>query len=1022
MKLQLALAAAVFALQGPAFAAPVPITGTTTYTQNFDSLGTGSPAWTNDSTIPGWYAQINNGTTATGSAQATSGAADLSGLLNCGSGVERALGSKATGTNNFANIAMAISFQNTSANAVALSSLQYTGELWRSNSVANTAESFTVFYQVSNSAVTNILSGPNSATAAAGTGFTALGAAANWSLANAGAGVALDGNAAANRVTVSFSPSSIVLAPGQFLMIKWTDTNVANTDGFQALDDVSVGFTQVAGLLTPTVSNLTRDFKGTFANPADDTFGFTLNVAGTGAVSATWTTSDAQPPASNAATGAYGAPVVWTGFPIPGPKTVTVSDSVTATLNAAFSVNAPQIIGTNDLVAAGTPLVTNGAAVTGWQIDETLPTASQTGLTVQEDHVVFSRVVDLSTIGFAYLTADLDAIAGTSSGFELADHFGLDVIIDGGAPVSVLGAADTNSDGLLSGQAAGLGNELPDAGVLSTTKTFPFAYLIPPAANSVQIRITGNSNSGSETLILRSLKLSNPPAMLSATPAGPVTLNNNGTADPVDDTFSAPVNVYGVSLGASPGWHSNEVPPRTGLYTAPNPVTFGPYPITGGAKSVILTDNLNAAAQASLTFSPPVTTLTVSAATNIVRHENGPGTADDTVTFNTTITAANGGPGWTTTGATPVSGAYGPVTFTVPAGPATTSLVIADVSYPAVTQTLNVTLPTRYTFGFQYYGGALLDLNSLLDSSPPVEWINDPVARTLDMNTGGTSDKVVLSDVVDLTARGTVYFSAVFRALETSTGSNFETTDRFKAELIIDGTTTVNLVSTYDTGNGATAVLPTGGPNGAPDGYINGYSGAAGTDYLSGTAYAAGADDYNANRVRDEFNRSGVDVAGSVDHQFLLSHTIPASANSVQLRITGAGVSASEFFTVSRVLFSTVSPTADTDNDGVSDYNELVAGTDPANPSSVFGITGLTPDAGNPGTVLAAFPTVAGRLYQGYYSTDLATWVRDDSHPAVSGNGSPATWPLTPAPAPGARHHLRVIPGFTASDFPLTLP
>src|SRR5437868_13199269 len=86
----------------PAFhaaAAPVPVNGSMTYTQNFDSLGTGSPVWADDSTIPGWYVQISEGVGTPGPANATDGNGTvLTGLLNCGTAgaSDRALGSKCT--------------------------------------------------------------------------------------------------------------------------------------------------------------------------------------------------------------------------------------------------------------------------------------------------------------------------------------------------------------------------------------------------------------------------------------------------------------------------------------------------------------------------------------------------------------------------------------------------------------------------------------------------------------------------------------------------------------------------------------------------------------------------------------------------------------------------------------------------------------------------------------------------------------------------------------------------------------
>src|SRR5262245_48500226 len=85
----------------------ISVTGTMTYTQNFNSLGTGSVPWVNNSTLPGWYAAIDDSLTPPGNLQASNGTVDLNGLLNLGTtgSTDRAIGSKATSTGNFANIA-----------------------------------------------------------------------------------------------------------------------------------------------------------------------------------------------------------------------------------------------------------------------------------------------------------------------------------------------------------------------------------------------------------------------------------------------------------------------------------------------------------------------------------------------------------------------------------------------------------------------------------------------------------------------------------------------------------------------------------------------------------------------------------------------------------------------------------------------------------------------------------------------------------------------------------------------------
>ncbi len=1038
--LKLSLLAALAAIPGLVSAAPIPINGTVVLSQNFDSLPTTTIAWVNDSTIPGWFVQINNGTPAAFTAQATNGggATALNGLLNCGAtgAAERALGSKATSTGTNANIAYAVSFHNASNKPVQLSKVNYTGELWRTNSTAaGVAETFTVFYQVSPTAITDIISGPNAAVAAAGTSFTTLGAGANWTSPKLlPAATATDGNDAANRTAVSFTPaSSIVVQPNQFLMIKWTDSNLANTDGYQAIDDASFEFTELNGSVVIAASARTRSDSGTPADNADDTFGFTANITGTGDANVAWGTTDVQPPASNAAAGPYATPVVWSGFPI-APKTVTVADSGNPAINASVTVDPLRIIGSNNLVAADTPIIQEDAPLTRWTIDDSLRTLTQNNTGTQADQIVNSAIVDLSAAGYVQFVAELDAIAGTDTvanntgGFEPVDHFRLDLIIDGGAPFSVLGAAnDLNGNGTLEGALADAGTELPDAGAApvdtpKVVKPYAFSYIILDTANTVQIRITGSSNSGNETYLVKNVKLNPPPPTIVARIAGPSAFDNKGTVDPLDDEFTGAVNVFGVNLVAgSDAWDSNSTP-ATGLYATPLN-NFGPYLVSGGAKLVNFFDRTTPALTASVTVPlPAATTLTATAPTNILRIENGSGTADDTVTFDVTLTGTNGGPSWTASGATPGAGAFGPVTFTIPAPlPATpATITVADVSYPTVTAAISVAIPTRYVIGQKNLGAGLQDVLSDITTVPAPQWVNDAPARTLTMTAGIDTDSVVTSDVINLSGAGIVYFTANFSAAEISPSSNFETTDRFKAELLIDGglvpANIINLVSSYDAGNGAPAVGAAGGPNGPANSYINGYQGIAVTP-------ASIPDDYNANRDRDEFNplignplarllaAASIGIAPNPPNNFPLSYPIPAGANSVQLKIYGAGAASSETFIVSNVLFSTAPLSSDTDGDGVSNTDEGIMGTDPNNAGDVLR---LSQNAGNPNQL--DFQTKAGRFYHVYQSDDtdgqegthLQAW-KDAGLATITGDGNPASFSITVTPGEPRRFYTLAV-------------
>lgn len=1023
--------------------AAISVPGNFTYTQDFNSLGTASIAFVNDSTIPGWYAQINNGTTANGNAQASDGSAALSGILNLGivADVDRSLGSKATSTGGFANISYAASFQNTGTKPVRLSSLKYNGELWRSNSgTAGVAETYALFYQVSSTPVTNILSGGSAATAAAGTGFTALGAAAAWaSTFNLPAAAQVN---PAESIPVNYDAAAdgknIVILPGQYLTIKWTDPNIANTDGHQGIDDVEVTFVELDCAIQPVVNSLIRKPGPDLASPADDLVDLSLTVTGTGTVSATgWKFTAPLTSSLSGQGGAYGTPVTFSNIPYTefiGGLTLTATDNDVSACAADLPLTAPVVIGTNNLTTAGEPLFSDGAALLNWVVDDNLRESLQNS-SAQGDRIVNSQVIDLSTFGYASVTATLDAIAGTSSGFEDADSFTMQVIIDGGTPISILGSTnDLDSSGRLTGAAAGAGAELPDNGVTDSTKTFNFSYIIPDTANTVQIRFIGNSNSPSETYVVKSLQIGPPPPTIFASLAGSPALNNQGTADATDDTFSVGVNVVAVNLGiGNTGWTSTEPPPAGGLYTDANPVTFGPYLLTGGAKTVTLTDTMDPGITATFAVTPPTPALTVSAPANIVRNENGPGLSDDTVSFDVVVTAANAGPGWAATGAVTATGSYGPgiVTLTIPAPLAAppASVTFTDASYPAATQTVSIAYPARSVVGQVSLGGPIADLFTPIETPPAALWVNDAALRTLTMTAGVAADSLVTSSVVDLSTVGKVYFSAKLTAADTSAGSNYETTDRFKAELLIDGglvpENVINLIDAFDVGDGTSATaVATSGLNGPKNGYINGYNGTAGLDLVTNTDYATGLLEYNANKARDEFNAKGEDGNIQISNDFALAYEIPEGAGSVQLVIYGAGVAGTEALVVSDVLFSTTPPappTADSDGDGVSNADELIMGTLPNDGTDVLR---LTQNQANPSQI--SFPTKAGRFYRVYISDDaneashLQVW-NDSGIASIVGDGNPASFNVDVLPAESRRfYRLHVMQ--TDGPWPASTP
>jgi hypothetical protein len=203
----------------------------TPYTQNFDTLpASGAATWTNNSTIPGWFhSRTGTGTTIV----ANDGSSNAGNLYSFGTGTatDRALGSEGSGNAAIGNMFWGLRLQNNTGATIRSLDVAYTGEQWRNSAAA--AHTLAFSYLVGSPTVTGSLAEFQSAgVAVPSLDFT--------SPITGGAAGALNGNLAANRVSVSHSISGLSVPNGTEVMLRWADPDHTGADHGLSIDDFSV--------------------------------------------------------------------------------------------------------------------------------------------------------------------------------------------------------------------------------------------------------------------------------------------------------------------------------------------------------------------------------------------------------------------------------------------------------------------------------------------------------------------------------------------------------------------------------------------------------------------------------------------------------------------------------------------------------------------------------------------------------------------------------------------------------------
>ncbi len=212
------------------------------YTQNFDAILSVVPANNTTQSAPalpaGWvWVEAGAGANATYRVDNGSSATNDFYLLGATGSTERAIG----GYSNTLTSQWGTSFTNITGVTLTEFTLTYTGEEWRDGGDFSAVKNVDAFSYSINSAT--------SLTTGVWTNVAQLNFQAPVN--NLVADVTLNGNAAANKVLITFTVTGISWPAGQTLWIRWTDPNETGNDDAMGIDDVT--FMAAAPTITTSV-------------------------------------------------------------------------------------------------------------------------------------------------------------------------------------------------------------------------------------------------------------------------------------------------------------------------------------------------------------------------------------------------------------------------------------------------------------------------------------------------------------------------------------------------------------------------------------------------------------------------------------------------------------------------------------------------------------------------------------------------------------------------------------------------
>jgi len=392
------------------------------YTQNFDTLvNTGT-----SSTVPAGWAFLESSGNTVYTAGTGSGNGGDTYSFGTGASTDRAFGTLLSGSNT---PTVGACYVNNTGGTLTSLAISYVGEQWRVGALAR-EDRLEFSYSLD---ATTLATASGTWTA-----VTALNFVAPTTTGTIGA---LDGNAPANRASISSTISSLSIPNGAQFWIRWTDFNASGSDDGLAVDDFSLTPTAVGA--QPNLS--VNDVSQSEGNSGTTSFTFTVSLtapAGEGGVAFDIATADGTATTAN---NDYAANSL-TGVTIPEGSssttfTVTVSGDTAVEGNETFFVNVTNVTGANVTDGQGVGTITNDDIGVDLTINSVSLSEGNSGTTTFTFTVSLSGpapmggvTFDIATANGTATTANNDYVAKTLTGQTIAEglsSYTFDVTVNG---------------------------------------------------------------------------------------------------------------------------------------------------------------------------------------------------------------------------------------------------------------------------------------------------------------------------------------------------------------------------------------------------------------------------------------------------------------------------------------------------------------------------------------------------------------------------------------------------------------